>query len=292
MLSKRIDILVTSLSAFCIVAWVCIFLFSEDITQLYAITIESVKFNNNALEKDSTVQTNYKSINDTSVVSDTSLIKTNANTLNPDQQTNKSHNFKSINNIDLNDEEEAILFKQEKAAVIPIEKLPKGREFKASDIPSLDHYNSRVRITTFFSKFKNGDFISGIEFSNLYRRDPTLSKLAKSTLCSFLDKNIAQLTRVGNSLVIHTIDPNGIHTKIKIPFIEDIRINIENGASIDIGEAFTSKEPKFIKSILVPIQLHLFDIVHNGEEFPTTGYISGDFYFVEYAASKMAYKLR
>ena len=185
--------------------------------------IESVKFNNNVLEKDSTVLTNYETNTDSTVITDTlidgSIVRSTVATLNPNATTKKTHNFKSINNIDLNDEEEAILFEHEKAAVIPISKLPKGRELKASDIPLMDKFNSRIRITTFFSKFKNGDYISGIEFSNLYRRDPTLSKLAKSTLCGFIDKNIDQLTRVGNSLIIHTIDPKGIHTKIKIPFV-------------------------------------------------------------------------
>jgi len=168
----------------------------------------------------------------------------------------------------------------------------KGKEIKSNDIPLMHAFNSRIRLTTFLSKFRQGDYISGIEFSKLYRRDPSIGKLAKSSICGFIEKNISQLTRSGNSFIIHTIDPNGIHTKLKIPFVEDLRINIKNGAQIIVGDAFTSKAPAFSKSILLPIQLLLVDILHNGEQFPTNGYISGDYYFIDYSKTKMAYKLR
>jgi hypothetical protein len=34
------------------------------------------------------------------------------------------------------------------------------------------------------------------------------------------------------------------------------------------------------------------NIIHNNEKFPISGYISGDYYFIDYSQSKIAYKLR
>ena len=185
--------------------------------------------------------------------------------------------------------------KNQKGIEVAINTIPSKRickEIKSNDLPLMHTFNSRIRLTTFLIKFKEGDYISGVEFSNLYRRDPSIGKLAKGTICNFIEKNISKLTRNGSSFIIQTVDPNGIHTKLKIPFVEDLRINIDNAAEVVIGETFTSNAPPFTKSILLPIKLQNIDILHNGEQFPIHGYVSGDYYFIDYSKTKLAYKLR
>jgi hypothetical protein len=256
---------------------VFVFIFKKRVTDVYHDTIEPTEFENVVLEKDTALNSTFP-VKD--LPADTSINQANESFSfpNPALRSNNKWNAKTV---------------QENTTDATTKKrLIKGKEIKAKDIPDLHKYNSRVRLTLFFKKFNQGDYISGKEFSNLYRRDPSISKLSKVTICNFIEKNIRQLSKDENTFVIQTVDTNGIHTKLKIPFVEDLRINIDNGAKIVIGETFTSKAPAFSKSILLPIQLEFIDIKHNGEQFPTTGYISGDFYFIDYSKTKMAYKLR
>ncbi len=273
MISKRLKIFLFISSILCAGAWISIVFFSKRFPTVYDETIQNTSFQNIVLEKDS-------------ALSDHLVLK------NIDADSNStlssvyySHNSFSPTGLDSINEE------PEKTPV-EIDQLPIGRSLTANHFPDMHAFNSRVKITTFFKTFSNGDFITGAEISKLYKRDPTISKLAKATICNFVEKNISKITRIDNSLIISTVQDEGIHTKIKIPFVEDLRINIANGSSIDIGETFASKETKFYKSILMPVKLNSIDIMHNGEAFPKKGYISGDFYFIEYSRTKMAYKIR
>lgn len=167
-----------------------------------------------------------------------------------------------------------------------------GKELFTVDFKQNYTATTRVRFTEFFNTFQNGDYMSGKEFSGIYKRDPTLNKVSKSTICSFIEKHIRYISRKDNSLIIHTVAADGIHTKIKIPFVEDLRIDIKNGSSINLGKTFASTEPAFLKSILLPVKLNDIDIIHNGEVFPKSGFISGNYYFIDYSKTKMAYKVR
>jgi hypothetical protein len=178
----------------------------------------------------------------------------------------------------------------DKITDLPVKKII-GRELTAADFHPNYSANARIRLTNFYNTFKNGDYISGKEFSLIYKKDPNLNKIEKSTICSFIEKNIQHISRNKNALVIHTTDDNGIHTKLKIPFVQDLRIDIANGATVEIGQTFSSSEVEFLKTILMPIKLNDIEILHNGEEFPKSGFISGNYYFIDYSKSKMAYKL-
>lgn len=263
-----------------------VFIFKQRITSVYDNTIQPTPFEDVVLEKDtaknSSLPVKNLPLEDSLNLSTYSNLPSfNKGTVQPNNQwsygstKNQQGSEVAINTIPLKGKE-----------------IRKGKEIKSNDLPLMHTYNSRIRLATFLSKFKEGDYISGVEFSNLYRRDPSIGKLAKGTICNFIEKNISKLTRSGSSFIIQTVDPNGIHTKLKIPFVEDLRINIDNGAEVVIGETFTSKAPAFSKSILLPIKLQNIDILHNGEQFPIHGYISGDYYFIDYSKTKLAYKLR
>lgn len=258
-----------------------VFFFKQHITNIYNETVKPTSFQNVVLEKDTATNSTFplKNLPVDSSAKPTQQIRSSSydnGVLNSMNQTAEQVN--ALNTASQSNNTTAA--------------IKKGKEIKARDIPLLHAYNSRVRLTTFFSKFKQGDYISGLEFSDLYRRDPSIGKVAKTTICGFIEKNIRQLTRNGNAFIIETVNANGVHMKLKIPFVEDLQINIENGARVILGETFTSNAPAFNKSILLPIQLELIDIVNNGEQFPKNGYISGDYYFIDYSKTKMAYKLK
>ncbi|MBC7451232.1 MAG: hypothetical protein H7259_07055 [Cytophagales bacterium] len=177
--------------------------------------------------------------------------------------------------------------------IIKKEDLPKGGTAILADRFHINYtLNTRWRLTNFYNSFEEGDYMTGAELSKLYKKDPSINKIVKNTICSFIENNIDRITRVKNALVIHTLDVNGIHSKIKIPFIEDMRIDIANGSAIYIGQTFLSNEPLFQKSYLLPVTIKDINIMHNGEPFPKNGFISGDYYFIDYAQTKTAYKIK
>lgn len=286
MSSKQKRIFTITLFVLCLSIGLSVYIFKKRITDVYDNTIQPTSFQDVVFEKD-TLKNGVFPIKNLPVDSlqasqhtqtfpfSKETSPSSSEWSNKANQPSKKNNKNVINSIPSKEKE-----------------IIKGKEIKSSDIPLMHTLNSRIRLTTFLNKFKQGDYISGIEFANLYRRDPSIGKLSKGTICNFIEKNISQLSRSGNSFIIQTIDPNGIHTKLKIPFVEDLRINIDNGAEVVIGDTFTSKAPTFSKSILLPIELQNIDILHNGEQFPTKGYVSGDYYFIDYSKTKMAYKLR
>lgn len=279
---------------------IAVFIFKQRLNDIYDNTIQPTPFENVVLEKDTTQNSSLPEKNlpfDSSAVgpheiSSSSSLPASTKKNKAVSSSSSPSSPSSSNNQSIDEEavtEEENITEEVPAAILAVKK---GREIKSKEIPLLHVYNTRVRMTTFLTLFKQGDYITGMEFSNIYRRDPTLGKLAKSSICGFIEKNISRLTRSGNSFVIQTIDPKGIHTRIKIPFVEDLQINIDNGAELVIQNPFTSTAPAFNKSILLPVQLKRINIIHNGEQFPTSGYVSGDFYFVDYSKTKMAYKIR
>ncbi len=279
MASKSKRIILIAGSAICILGGLIFFIQSKSINTLYNSTIQNTAFENVIFEKDSTTANDLpqKSLSEDSAHS---------------SFTNTPHNTK----INVSNKKESVT-STEPTTIDPEIKIPAtqpiiGRELSAKNFKTPYTANTRIRLTTFLNTFKEGDFLPGKEFAILYKNDPSLNKVAKSTVCSFIEKNIHHITRSGNSLVVYTTEESGIHTRIKIPFVEDLQINIDNGASIDVGTAFSSTEPTFLKSILLPVRLNKIDIVHNGEVFPKKGYISGDYYFINYSQNKTAYKIR
>lgn len=275
---KKIRRVILLCALLCISIWISVLIFKERINDVYENTIQQISFENIVLENDS-MQTNriidsLPKVN-LNVPSTTPTISIRAE---DSSEFLPYHSFKSKNTPSPTPSNK--------------ESKSKGRDIKAADLKKVHQYNSRIRLTTFYSQFNDGDYITGTEFANLYRRDPTINKLTKSTICGFIEKNISKLIKNKNTLLIETKKPEGIHTKIKIPFVEDLRINIDNGAEVEIGEVFTSKSPIFNKSVLLPIEIKGIHIVHNGVIFPVSGYISGDYYFIDYSNTKMAYKLR
>lgn len=274
---------------------IAVFVFKQRLTDVYENTILPTSFENVVLEKDTGAKSSFPEKN---LPLDSSAIgaheSASSTSLPASAQKKKALSSSSSSSNNQSIDEEAVTEQENITEEIPaaILAVKKGREIKSKEIPLLHVYNTRVRMTTFLTLFKQGDYITGMEFSNIYKRDPSLGKLAKSSICGFIEKNINRLTRVGNSFVIQTNDPKGVHTRIKIPFVEDLQINIDNGAELVIQNPFTSTAPAFNKSILLPVQLKRINIIHNGEQFPTSGYVSGDFYFVDYSKTKMAYKIR
>ena len=281
MISKKVKISLFIISIIIAFGFAYIIFPFHGIPTILSTTVEDTPFQEIELEKDSSISTNMQK--DSIKVFDSITHKITY------------HHFQKHNSPVLKNDVKSQTSTSE-TSIKEIEPIPKktpiGKELLASDFKQMYSANTRVRFTEFFNTFRNGDYISGKEFSGIYRRDPTLNKVAKSTICSFIEKNIKYISRKDNSLIIHTLETNGIHTKLKIPFVEDLRINIENGSSIDIGKTFSSTEPAFVKSILMPIKLNEIDIVHNGEEFPKSGFISGNYYFIDYSKTKMAYKIR
>jgi hypothetical protein len=168
----------------------------------------------------------------------------------------------------------------------------KGRALTYKELPSRDINNVRMRFTLFFNSFKNNDYITGAELSKYYATDKNYNRLVKNTLCGFLENNVSRVTRVNNRLYITTIEANGIHKRIKIPLVEDMKIDIQNGSSLELKPTIKSKAPLFNNAFLLPIDLEGISISHNGAPFPTTGYLSGNFFFTEYANSRLGYQIK
>jgi len=276
--SKKNRRLIFLIAILCISILLSVFIFKERINDVYNNTIKQIPFGNIVFEYDSS--SSALRLDSTKID-----ISNNTTTITP-SENNKIDSLPNLpfQSFEIKNRQEPVSNKIELKRV--------GREIKAADLKQMHQYNSRIRLSTFSLQFKDGDFITGIEIANIYRRDPTINKLSKSTICGFIEKNINKLFKDGNSFIIETKEAEGIHTKIKIPFVEDLRINIDNGAEIYIGKIFTSKEIIFNKSVLLPIKLEGINIIHNHEKFPVSGYISGDYYFIDYSQSKIAYKLR
>lgn len=279
MASKSKRIILIAGSAVCILGGLFFFIQSKSINTLYNSTIQNTAFENVVFEKDSNTASDLpqKSLSEDSAHSSFTNTPHNTKITPPNKTESVTSNDQTTADPEIN---------------MPATQPTTGKELSAKNFKTPYTSNTRIRLTAFMNTFKEGDFLPGKEFAVLYKNDPTLNKVAKSTICSFIEKNIHHITRSGNSLVVYTTEESGIHTRIKIPFVEDLQINIDNGASIDVGTAFSSTEPAFLKSILLPVRLNKIDIVHNGEIFPKKGYISGDYYFINYSANKTAYKIR
>jgi hypothetical protein len=275
--SKKNRRLILLIVIICMSILFSVFIFKERINDVYNNTIKQIPFGNIVFEDDSTLSVLSLDSTKINILNNTTLITPSENKI----DSLKNRLFQPF---EIKSRQEPVSNKIELKRI--------GREIKAADLKQMHHYNSRIRLSTFSLQFKDGDFITGLEIANIYRRDPTINKLSKSTICGFIEKNINKLLKDGDSFIIETKQAEGIHTKIKIPFVEDLRINIDNGAEIYIGKIFTSKEIIFNKSVLLPIKLEGINIIHNNEKFPISGYISGDYYFIDYSQSKIAYKLR
>jgi hypothetical protein len=275
--SKKSRQIIFILAIICISILIAIFIFKERINDVYNNTIKQIPFGSIVFEHDSTS-------------SALRLDSIKINILNSTTSINASENkIDSLPNVPFQTFE---IKRRQQPPSNKIEVKTAGREIKAADLKQMHQYNSRIRLSAFFSQFKHGDYITGIELANIYRRDPTINKLSKSTICTFIEKNISKLLKNENSFIIKTRQAEGVHTKIKIPFVENLEINIDNEARIYIGKTFTSKEVIFNKSVLLPIKLEGINIIHNHEKLPISGYISGNYYFIDYSQSKIAYKLR
>ncbi|MCU0415811.1 MAG: hypothetical protein MUE33_01385 [Cytophagaceae bacterium] len=168
----------------------------------------------------------------------------------------------------------------------------KGRALRYQELPLHNLPNKRLQFSAFFRAFKSGDYIEGKELAAYYANDKTLNFITRKTVSNYVEKNIRRVTRKENSLLIETLSPIGISTKISIPLIEKMEIKISNGATINFGKTVQSKEILFKNALLLPIQTTGLQIISGGTAIPASGFVSGDFYFTEYAKTKGGYSLK
>lgn len=173
-----------------------------------------------------------------------------------------------------------------------VSKTNKGRSLKYQELPLHNLPNKRLQFSAFFSVFSQGDYIDGKELAAYYWNDKNLNYITRKTISSYIEKNIKKLTRVGNSLIIETNNSNGVDTKISIPLIEKMHIMIEDSATINFGNTIQSKELLFKNALLLPVQTKGIRVISNDNLIPSKGFVSGDFYFTEYAASKGGFSLK
>ncbi len=171
-------------------------------------------------------------------------------------------------------------------------KLKQGRNLRASQFPDYSKESSRGRLTMFFGTFKDGDYLTGKEFATVYLAHTRTSKLLKGTVASYIEENIDYVYRNHNSLVFHTKEEGGIHKRIKIPLVDEITVDIENGATIEFGKTFKSFEKLFANIYLLPMEFKGIAFVNGDKAFPTKGFISGDIFYYKYHDSRMAYTLK
>lgn len=168
----------------------------------------------------------------------------------------------------------------------------KGRAIKYQELPLHNLPNKRIQFSTFFRTFNPGDYINGKELAAYYWNDKNLNYVTRKTVSSYVEKNIKKLTRIENTLIIETNSTNGIDTKVSIPFIEKMHMMIQDSATITFGNTIQSKETLFKNALLLPIQTTGITVISNGNLIPPNGFVSGDFYFTEYAASKGGFSLK
>jgi hypothetical protein len=152
--------------------------------------------------------------------------------------------------------------------------------------------STRGKLDAFIKVFNDGDYIVGSELADLYLDNTHLSKLLKNTVVSYIKKHIEKIEREGNALVIYTNELEGIHSHIKIPLVEDIQIDIENGSRIEFGNTFVSKHDNFQNVYLLPINFKKISFVENDKPFPSKGFISGDLFYINYPNTLQCYRLK
>jgi hypothetical protein len=172
-----------------------------------------------------------------------------------------------------------------------VSKTNKGLSLKYQELPLHNLPNKRLQFSAFFSEFSQGDYIDGKELAAYYWNDKNLNYITRKTISSYIEKNIKKLTRVRNYLIIETNSSNGVDTKISIPLIEKMHIMIEDSATINFGNTLQSKELLFKNALLLPVQTK-GRVISNDNLIPSKGFVSGDFYFTEYAASKGGFSLK
>jgi hypothetical protein len=165
----------------------------------------------------------------------------------------------------------------------------KGKELKYSSFRIAKGQCTRLRLTVIFETFKEGDFITGKELAKFYKNHPTHSYAVKTLASNFVEKNIKFVERRNDKLLLHTMDTAGVHTNIKIPFVKEYVVIIPDKSALVVGKTFKSNKDKFNPSFMLPLQLENISILDNGKELKDTGYLSGDYFFIDYPNSTLSY---
>ena len=168
----------------------------------------------------------------------------------------------------------------------------KGNELNHTDFLFPEQVTGREQIMIIQQVLQEGDYVSGAELALLFRHDKALNKVFRNAFSHYLEKNIRYIEKSENTLIIHTIKEGGVYTSFTIPFLKECSVRIADKSIITIGDVFVSSEPLFLKSYLLPIKLEGIQFIQNGEVIPDSGYVSGNYYFIDYARSTLAYKIR
>jgi|GEM_PF-3876976 len=175
----------------------------------------------------------------------------------------------------------------------PKNNIPSGtrqvRILTLKQFPDYSKQNVRGKLILLFNTFEEGDFITGAEFAKVFKKNTHISSLLKGTVASYIEAHIAKITRVNNALVINTREVNGIHSNIKIPLVDDIQVDISNGARIVFGKSFQSDKKLFKNIYLLPLELQNISFTNNNQTFPSKGYVSGNLFYYQYFNTRMAY---
>lgn len=173
------------------------------------------------------------------------------------------------------------------------EKATVGKALKYTDLPvNRSDVYAREHIFKMYKSFGHNDYILGEELALYYKNRAQGRPVVNKLIATFVKNNIVRITRQENGLVAQTVKEEGINNHFKIPMIMDLSLALQNNASIKIDPEITSREPLFRNCILLPLEMKGVTIVHESDTMPRKGYVNGDFLFVDYPGSKLAYKIK
>lgn len=220
MVSKKVKVSIVITFTILLLAGFAYFILPfKGIPTILSTTVENVPFHEIVLEKDSTVSNQLPGESLAEYDSLSHLSQSNTPQSHSKNKSSSTKNANGNSGSESKSETETASETQTENNTSDLKIPLKGKELFTVNFKQNYTATTRIRFTEFFNTFKNGDYMSGKEFSGIYKRDPTLNKVSKSTICSFIEKNIRYISRKDNSLIIHTIEAGGIHTRIKIPFV-------------------------------------------------------------------------
>lgn len=171
--------------------------------------------------------------------------------------------------------------------------MPVGRALKYTDLPvNRSNVYAREHIYKMYKSFGHNDYILGDELALYYKNRAEGHTVVNKLIATFVKNNIVRITKQDNGLVAQTVKEDGINNHFKIPMIMDVSLSLQNNASIKVDPAITSQEPLFKNCILLPLEMRGVTIIQEKDTMPRKGYVNGDFLFIDYPGSKLAYKIK
>ena len=176
-------------------------------------------------------------------------------------------------------------------------KLPKtfyqGRALKYTDLPAnRSEIYAREHIYNMYRAFRVNDYIVGEELALYYKNRSNGNGVVNQLIAAFVKNNIVRVIKLDHGLVAQTVKETGINNHFKIPMVMNVSLSLQNNASIKVDRIITSNEPLFKNCVLLPLEMNGVTIIQHNDTVPRKGYVNGDFLFVDYPSSKMAYKLK